>query len=536
LSSSVTVQDVVDALQAAGYGAQLVPGADPRAVTDQLYSTAAGGGVNYGDAAGVLKFYGNALPAILSSYSSVTGLISAKKQRIWLGIGGPGVKPHGPDTRARNFRDGPAKWGVVLGGGSLINGQVVCFTNAIAVCRNIRDVKTGLDDDFELVPLNESRGCISDASIVSGDGWVGYMTRDGYVVTDGEREVIISGDLWNPATGQGNLSDPIKNCIAALATNDGEPCARYCTAWVADSKLFLGLSYAATAPSIANDPVMAYDYSAGAPGSGLAEILRPDGSPWGWGAPLSYGPNFPGVRSAVVGGVVGRLKDSGAGRRMVVASSYLSSSAASTPHGFIGRILEPTGIDLIHLDLDGSTHTATSNTSTSLTAVSGDTSRIAVGATIIASSYTNIRRGSVVASVSGTTVVMDRAAKGSSAAGGETVYFQGKDIEPAAYLATDLAGTTNMKSLKHLTAVYNQTGAGMEIQVTNELDRTGQVTFALPAAASGDGFSRQRLNVTQALRGLSKGYEPLVVDRGTATNQSEFWGLEVEVDILDSHR
>lgn len=520
--------------------AQLAPGADPGALATDLADTTSvslGGYVTPGPVLGAndVPAFGPGRPGILMMSSSYLANQPTGHGDLWFSIGDPGG-PQGPSSAVsiKNFRRGRKKWGFAVGGAPLLDGQLVAFSKAITVCRNIRDTKTGLDQDYRLEALNENRGCISDASIVYGDGWAGYMTTDGYIVTDGTREVLISGALYSPATGQGILASPIQNCITALGTRQGEACARYVTAWLDGPRLCLGLALAATSPSVADDPILVYDFSRGAAGSGLAEVLQPNGEPWPWSPPQSYGPKFIGVRAALAGGTVGRLKDSGAGRRVVVASSYLSSSAPSTPHGVIGRIFEPTAIDFLQLDLNGTTHSATTTlSSNNLTAVSGDLSRIPVGAIVIEVGSSRIPVGSLVTAVSGTTVTLDRPADSN---GTVTVFFWGRDIEPAAYLATDMCDSLNMKSLQGAWALYNQTGSGMEIQITNELDRTGQVTFLLPAAASADGFSRQKLNVTQALRGLSKAYEAIVIDRGTTTQQSEFWGLATEVDILDSHR
>lgn len=517
------------------YRAQLAPGADPGASATLLKDISA---IQFEASAplGSMRINSAGRPGLLVFGSSYTAVQPVQRRRIWFSEGSPGAPPHSMNVPPRNFRQGPSRWGVFVGGAPLTHGQIVCFSKAIAICHNTRDGRTGLDDDYRLDPLNENRGCISDASIVHGDGWVGYMTSEGYVVTDGANEVLISKKLYNPGTRRGILRDPITSCIAAFATNDGEASARYIQAWLDGTKLYLSLGVAATSPSVADDPLFVYDFSGGVAGSGLGEVLRPDRSAWGWSAAHSNSPKFPGVRSALAGGVVRRGGDS-TPRRLVVASSYLSSSHASTPHGVIARIDETTvRYDFTQLDLDGTTHTATAaNGNATLTAVSGDLSRIPVGAICIEVTPTRIRVGSVVQSVNQTaaTVTLDRTAKSD---GSVTIFFLGRDIEPAGYLATDLAGTVKMKALQGMWPIYNQVGSGMEVRVTNELDRTGFVTHPLAAAPSADGFTRQKLNLAQSLKGLGKGYEAVVIDRGETTLQSEFWGLEAEVDVLDSHR
>ena len=142
----------------------------------------------------------------------------------------------------------------------------------------------------------------------------------GYVVTDGDREVLISRKLYNPATRRGILASPISSCLAAFGTNDGESSARYISAWLDWSILYLSLGVAATSPSGADDPLFAYDFSGGVAGSGLGEILRPDGRPWGWSSASTVSPKFPGVRTAMMGGVIRRAGD-GTPRRQIGRAS-----------------------------------------------------------------------------------------------------------------------------------------------------------------------------------------------------------------------
>ena len=65
---------------------------------------------------------------------------------------------------------------------------------------------------------------VNDADSVTikaeaGYVWVGYMTPDGYVVTDGEAEVLISRDVWNAEKQAGEWAYEMGQCRANTSTN-----------------------------------------------------------------------------------------------------------------------------------------------------------------------------------------------------------------------------------------------------------------------------------------------------------------------------
>jgi hypothetical protein len=200
-----------------------------------------------------------------------------RKDHLRFTGGSPGHPPNAINNfYVGNQRSAPDSAGELMGGGALLAGSVVCFSRSIYLLRNIKTNTTGMDEDYRLVPLSVGRGCVSPYSIVEGHGWVGYMTPDGYAVTDGQNEVIISHDIWNPAQRTGDLAYEMDKCVAESAC-DGEDFGFH--AVVADGKLYLTYRASATVRR-----QIVYNYSTQVTASGLDQVLQ-GGRPFGWSSP-----------------------------------------------------------------------------------------------------------------------------------------------------------------------------------------------------------------------------------------------------------
>lgn len=312
---TISIQTLVDKInnQTASVGsggkwyAAVAPGADASALCDNTLTAAANGnltsittGVDYsgdltGAETGIIRAYGSAFPACIFFSTTYLANFPTQKRRLFFTMGGPGMPANaGASFAAGNMRTAPESWGDYMGSAPLKNGAVVCFSKAIGTIENRRGGTTGNDEDYRLYDLNLGRGCISPDSIVEFNGAVGYLTVDGFVVTDGRDEVIISGDVWNSATQTGEWAYEIGQCAEAAASDTD--IARF-SAKVMGGKLYVAYatstsSVSQSARSAATDAHpnfwMVYDFTGSAQYSGLKGVLRPDGTPWGWSTPLTH--------------------------------------------------------------------------------------------------------------------------------------------------------------------------------------------------------------------------------------------------------
>lgn len=253
---------------------------------------------------------GNSWPVVLPLTAAYLADQPDQVLDLLFTTGGPLDPPNAANSYAvSNRRPVPAEAGIAMGGAPLLNGATVYYSRGIGRLYNVRGGKTGEDVDYRAEIETWGRGCISPYSIVYGDGWTGALTDEGFEVRDSTSSRIISFDVYNPSTKTGEWSYEMGKCKNAAET-DGTDYQFY--AHVAEGKLWVSFRRAAASgPGGAEvaTHIMCYDFSAGVTASGLAEVLRPDGTPWGWSTPLTY--SWRGhSASAGVAGCIGSVRKS----------------------------------------------------------------------------------------------------------------------------------------------------------------------------------------------------------------------------------
>lgn len=179
----------------------------------------------------------------------------------------------------QNTRSVPATAGYCMGGGQVKNAGVVYYSRGKAMLTNVRAGKTGLDADWTMQLVAGGRGAISP-SLVQGNGWVAALTPDGIEVTDDQGSRIISGELFDAGQQTGNLAYEISQCrIAAITDTDGG----YFNMQTSGSRL--RISYRSSLSVTYPDRYQDYDFSPSEGLYGLPEVLRSDGTPYGWSTP-----------------------------------------------------------------------------------------------------------------------------------------------------------------------------------------------------------------------------------------------------------
>lgn len=174
--------------------------------------------------------------------------------------------------------------GVLMGGAPLNDGCVVFYAKHIYWLRNLRAGGTGEDADYQLYVLELGRGCISPWSVVYGNGWVGCLTQDGWWVFDGTGSgKILSRDTLKRTHGGdyiGEWSYEANLCAAAAEANTTDAHFYAC---FDQGRLWVGYRVSATVFAY-----QCYDASPSLEASGTAQLLRADGSSYGWSSRLRY--------------------------------------------------------------------------------------------------------------------------------------------------------------------------------------------------------------------------------------------------------
>lgn len=281
----------------------------------------------------------NAWPKVTGGYSKVdpralwiTGLAKGASTIAPLLFINDGVHRRGP----------PATAGIGMGGGPLHLGGVICYSRAIYTFENRREGNSGDDADYRLYVLNAKRGCVSPY-IVHGDGWVGYWTREGFIVTDGRNEVLLTGRLHDPGSVTGTDGHASRSILSyeleqAGSNTDSDGSDYGLHAWIDGFALFISFRVDANTRRS-----LKYDFSEGSEASGLAEVLDRNGQPRPWSAQLT----MPIVCGATIGSnsatspprhmamIDTNAGSTGDGQIQLIGSTYADDGVAFTPIAYL---------------------------------------------------------------------------------------------------------------------------------------------------------------------------------------------------------
>jgi hypothetical protein len=468
---------------------------------DSLISAGAAARQKYG----WVRCWGQSSPGILCFKGSYLDAFGKRPRDLWFTVGGPGSPRIAPNSFViGNRRSVPESAGILMGGAPLKSGCVAAYSKAIYTLENRKDGSTGADEDYFLYVLNKKRGCISPYSVVAGDGWVGYMTAEGYVVTDGREERVITDDLHNPSSGQSVLQAAINKCLASVAKDTD---SFYISAMIAKHQLHLCVagSSSSTAPTVR----YVYDFSRGAEASGLAEVLGPGGKPYPWSAQLGNAYSSMGQVN----------KSDGTHLYGIVDGDTLHPRLDEFDLGAYdqGKLATPVA--------------ASWSTGGAIIASSGAFTDVAIGAKIKAT--TGITGASAVTAKNAAETQLTISPTPTAPSSG-TPEIYGKEIEPVAYMAMDQVGLVRQrKSCQRGTAMYKNPEGTMTLQHSRDYGRTTSTSYSLPTTTTAE-QAKQRVETNRAPGDV---VEFAVSHDGrftTAANVPEFWGVEADVEIVES--
>jgi hypothetical protein len=516
ISTAGTLQQTVDLINATVAGgsggkwwAQLAPGADG--------SGPSGGMTLFGDSGDTaqhIRSFGTSYPAaaFFASLrfipdSASGGVLKAYKGRWFFTEGGPGLPSNLADSYiAGNYRTGLESWGILMGFAPLLDGCLIFFSKAVVLFRNTKSGRSGLDDDYHPDDLFTNIGCIAWDSIAWGDGWAGCLTEQGYMVFDGTRGGIanISGDVWNPATQTGEWAYEIAQCSAATsADNDGA----HFHAKVMGGRLYVTYrSDSGAAGGIANR-MLVYDFSLSSAGAGLAEVLRQDGSPWGWSTPM-----------ALTLSVLGEVRKSTGVARYGTIETAPADVVVTNVNVTIGlpTVQSAAGFGAVVVGMAVSGTNIPINT---YVLIKTDSSNLTLTRNATATGVVTLTFGGIAGRV-------DQFETGTD--------DNGSAIASERWTARDFAGSMKNKAVQEVVQVYKKGATGLTLRGYRDgLGTTADATITLPSTAANN-FDLTPLPMPQSMRSGARSIQFRLSDDGTSA-APEDWGIEADVIISDSY-
>jgi len=230
------------------------------------------------------RCFGGAWPGIVGLKESYLDTLPDRPYDLIYTAASPGDPPNAANSFfIGNVRSVPTDLGYIVAGAPLLDGGLILCSKGIARLTNIRGGKSGDDADYRVEPWLYDIDCISPWSVVSGDGWVGWLSSKGYCVADhrgGFR--VISGALFRstPTGGAGDMLYEIGQCRNAADQNGG-------TGWQFFAHVREGRLWVSYRTDATHRIVRCYDFSLSLEASGIDEVLN-GGEPYGWSTALTY--------------------------------------------------------------------------------------------------------------------------------------------------------------------------------------------------------------------------------------------------------
>ena len=295
---------------------------------------------------GFVRAFGNAYPMVCYFSQGYLAQFEPSEQSMCFTPGSPGYASEGVNTwLERNLRTGPKGFGPFMGFADMGAQQLLLFKKGRQRLWNPRTGLTHADADYIHTTLDWNRGCRSPYACGSGNGWAFDLSDDGLFVTDGVSDrVCISRDLYDsrrPSGSRGQLEYAIE---ASVVASDAETDAYRIFAQVTGSVLYV--RYWSNADAGYPDREIHYDFSEGYDHAGLAEVLKPDGSPYPWSAPLKLSLSCSAVMAQGDGALHHyAMSDPNSdgdpdGRMLEIETGTLDDAAAVAPMGYSGTHLE----------------------------------------------------------------------------------------------------------------------------------------------------------------------------------------------------
>ena len=231
---------------------------------------------------GWIRTFGSAYPGMIYfKRSALEGYARPKKDRIYFTISSPGAAATGVSVAANawgasNRRDGVGDSGQVMGIVDVEGAAVIAYRDRIGLFINERGSNTAEDFDYRIKTINDTYGAVSPWSVFGVAGCAVYGTSVGIKATDkSRREILLTGDNYQPVRGLGDFAYEIPQCVDAAA-KDSFDC------WLGGSSFGNRIIYSFRRSATTYGWVV-YDFSPGMDQLGLEALADPQTrKTYGW--------------------------------------------------------------------------------------------------------------------------------------------------------------------------------------------------------------------------------------------------------------
>ncbi len=233
----------------------------------------------------------NSLPGFLFFNEDYLDDYPLDKQATWMTVASPGSVKSAPNCfsgKIANKHVPPIEAGIAMGGAGVDQGFVTLYANKVGAIKNTRDSSSGIDQDYRLIIIDDSRGCCAWNTVVPGNRFVPFMSGEGIFAADLERVVFLSEAIFSHApTATGDFSFEAPLCVAATARDidrdvSDSTITAYASARIMRGCLWISYRVSGSHPN----RMVCFDFSSGMEGNGLEALFRARGEPWGWSVPL----------------------------------------------------------------------------------------------------------------------------------------------------------------------------------------------------------------------------------------------------------
>jgi hypothetical protein len=236
---------------------------------------------------GFIRAYGNCWPAPLFFNLDYLDTFDEREQDLIFSGASPGHAQNAVNSYyIGNQHSGLASKGKLMGFADLGPAALVFFAKARSRLWNPRTGTTHADEDYTLSTVSWTRGARSPYAICPGNLWCFFLSDEGFFACNADTgEELISKSVYDdeaPVGERGELEYAIGACISASESDSDDYRIH---AQVHGS--VLSVRYWSNAEAGHCDRELRYDFSEGVGRTGLAEVLRRDGTPYPWSAPLS---------------------------------------------------------------------------------------------------------------------------------------------------------------------------------------------------------------------------------------------------------
>ena len=259
---------------------------------------------------GYLRAFSATFPVLLHMQaSSLGGYDTPDKTSVYFTVSSPGAAASGVSLAPNSWVAGNRRQPhlspsqtirrTCMGIVDIDSAAVIAYSDGIFLFQNRKGGISGEDEDQRLYTVNDTRGCISYLSLVSGNGWAAYCTPQGVIVVDkNAREFAVSGDIFNPSDMSGDLAYEITQSSASTASDSDN---QYLSMAIMGSKLAVGFRGSNTYTRLCF-----YDFSPGIEASGVEQLLNPETkSAYIWSPPHIYNSTFSIGLTGAMGSVYG---------------------------------------------------------------------------------------------------------------------------------------------------------------------------------------------------------------------------------------